>query len=102
MISNSTIALLIGIAVGITVLLISFSVSKLRSEVPVEEREYMDPLPAILRISWPIITFIEYHFCSRLPSSWLEKTHKRLQETGVGYILTAEQYYAVRVFSTIV
>lgn len=100
--SNSLIALLIGIVTGITVLLISYSLSKLKSEVPREEREYMDPLPPVLKLSWPVITFIEYHFCSRLPPSWLEQTHKRLQETGVGYILTAEQYYAVRVFSTIV
>jgi tight adherence protein C len=102
MIPTSLIALVIGVATGISVLLISYSVSKLKSEVPKEEREYMDPLPPVLRMSWPVITFIEYHFCSRIPSSWLEKTHKKLQETGVGYILTAEQYYAVRIFSTVV
>lgn len=102
MISNSLIALIIGIVTGLTILLITYSLNKLKSEVPVEEREYMDPLPSILRMAWPVITFIEYHFCSRLPSEWLEKTHKRLQQTGVGYILSAEQYYAVRIFSTIV
>lgn len=102
MLSNSTIALFIGIATGISMLLISYSLSKLKSQVPKEEREYMDPLPPILRMSWPIITFFEYHFCSHIPPEWLEKTHKRLQETGVGYILTAEQYYAVRIFSTLV
>ena len=100
--SNSLIALLIGIATGISVLLISYSLSKLKSQVPKEEREYMDPLPPMLRAVWPVITFIEYHFCSRFPAAWLEKAHKRLQETGVGYMLNAEQYYAVRVFSTIV
>lgn len=100
--TNSLIALLVGISVGVTILLISYSVTKLKSEVPAEQREYMDPLPSILRMTWPIVTFIEYHFCSRLPSSWLEKAHKKLQETGVGYILTAEQYYAVRMFSTMV
>jgi len=100
--TNSLIALFIGVSVGIVVLLISYSLTKLKSEVPPEEREYMDPLPPVLRMAWPIITFIEYHFCSKLPASWLEKAHKRLQETGVGYMLTAEQYYAVRVFSTIV
>lgn len=98
---TSLIALIIGISTGISVLLISYSLSKLKSEVPKEEREYMDPLPPILRMTWPIITFLEYHFASRMPSAWLEKTHKRLQETGVGYILTAEQFYAVRIFSTI-
>lgn len=100
--SNSLIALIIGILAGISILLISYSLSKLKSEVPKEEREYMDPLPPVLRMTWPVVTFIEYHFASRLPAAWLEKTHKRLQETGVGYILTAEQYYAVRIFSTVV
>lgn len=99
---NSLIALIIGVCAGISVLLISFSVTKLKSEVPKEEREYMDPLPPVLRMAWPVITFIEYHFASRMPPAWLEKAHKRLQETGVGYILTAEQYYAVRIFSTVV
>lgn len=102
MISNSIIALLFGICTGVSVLLLFYSLSKLKSEVPKEEREYMDPLPPVLRISWPVITFIEYHFCSRLPPDWLESAHKRLQETGVGYMLTAEQYYAVRILSTIV
>jgi tight adherence protein C len=99
---NSFIALIIGIATGVCILLITYSLSKLKSEVPKEEREYMDPLPPALRMSWPLITFIEYHFCATIPSDWLEKAHKRLQETGVGYILTAEQFYAVRIYSTIV
>jgi len=99
---NSLIALLVGISVGVTILLVSYSLSKLKAEVPSEEREYMDPLPPLLRMTWPAITFLEYHFASRLPSSWLESAHKKLQETGVGYILNAEQYYAVRIFSTLV
>jgi len=36
------------------------------------------------------------------PPDWLERTHKRLQETGVGYLMSAEQFYAVRVFGAIV
>jgi tight adherence protein C len=102
MLSTSLIALLIGVMVGVLFMLIGHSLSKLKSEVPREDREYMDPLPSILRTLWPLITFIEYHFCSRLPPDWLEKAHKRLQETGVGYILTAEQYYAVRILSTVI
>lgn len=100
--SNSLIALVIGILAGLSVLLAGYSLSKLKAEVPQEEREYMDPLPPALKLAWPLITFIEYHFCARLPTDWLEKTHKRLQETGVSYILTAEQYYAVRILSTVI
>ena len=51
MIPNSLIALVIGISTGISILLVSYSLSKLKSEVPKEEREYMDPLPPVLRMS---------------------------------------------------
>jgi len=91
----------IAVMVGIAVLLFTYSLSKLKAAVPKSEREYMDPLPLMLRLSWPVITFIEYHFSSRFPPAWLEKAHKRLEETGVGYLLMAEQYYAVRTLSTL-
>ncbi len=98
---DSTFALMIGIMVGLAVLLAFQSVTKLTSEVPVEDREYMDPLPPMLNLAWPLITFIEYHLTCRFPPDWLESTHKRLQETGVGYLMSAEQFYAVRVFGAL-
>lgn len=99
--SSSTFALAIAVIVGLAVLMVSYSIAKLKAEVPEEERQYMDPLPAVLNLLWPAVTFINYHVCSHLPPDWLEKMHKRLQETGAGYILTAEQYYAVRILSTV-
>lgn len=95
-------ALAIALAVGASVLMLTYAFAKLKSEVPEEEREYMDPLPAALNFLWPAVMFFNYHFCSRFPPDWLEKAHKRLHETGAGYILTAEQYYAVRIMATIV
>lgn len=99
--SNLVIAIIIGCLVGLSIWLAMNSISALKSEVPIEDREYMDPLPPMLRIVWPLVTFIEYHLTARFPPDWLEKTHKRLQETGVGYLMSAEQFYAVRVFSAI-
>jgi tight adherence protein C len=99
---NILIALAIGVLSGLSVLLLVYSVSQLKSEVPLEEREYMDPLPPALKLAWPVVSFLEYHFCARLPGEWLEQTHKRLQDTGASYILSAEQYYAVRMLSTLV
>jgi tight adherence protein C len=99
--TNSLIALTIGLMVGVAVFLTFSSVRTLTGEVPIEDREYMDPLPPMLRRAWPAIGFIEYHLTCRFPPDWLEATHKRLQETGVGYLMSAEQFYAVRVFGAI-
>jgi tight adherence protein C len=99
--SNIVIAIIIGCLVGLSIWLVMSSVSTLKAEVPREDREYMDPLPPMLKMVWPLVIFIEYHLTARFPPDWLEKTHKRLQETGVGYLMSAEQFYAVRVFSAI-
>ncbi len=99
--SDNLFALLIGLTVGASVLLGFHSLNTLKADVPKEDREYMDPLPPLLNMAWPLILFIEYHLTCRFPPDWLEATHKRLQETGVGYLMSAEQFYAVRVFGAI-
>lgn len=95
------IALIIGGMIGLAFWLAATSLRTLKSEVPQEDREYMDPLPPMLKVVWPLVTFIEYHLTARFPPDWLEKMHKRLQDTGVGYLMSAEQFYAVRVFAAI-
>ena len=100
--SDTVVALAIGLMVGLSVMLAFHSLSSLNAEVPLEDREYMDALPPMLNTVWPLISFIEYHLTARFPPDWLEATHKRLQETGVGYLMSAEQFYAVRVFAAVV
>src|SRR5690606_26270184 len=102
MISDTLYALLIALMAGTAVLLIVFSIPKLGSEVPGEDREYMDPLPPMLRLLWPVVRFIEYHICQFTPPDWLERTHKKLELTGVSYLISAEQFYAIRILSTVI
>ena len=59
--SDSLFPLLIGLTVGAAVMLAFHSLSTLKSDVPSEDREYMDPLPPMLNMAWPLILFIEYH-----------------------------------------
>jgi tight adherence protein C len=91
----------IALLIGATVALGFFAISKLRTDVPGEDREYMDPLPPLLRLVWPLVRVLEYHVCAFLPAAWLEKTHKKLALTGVGYLVNAEQFYGIRVVSAI-
>ncbi|MCH9049225.1 MAG: type II secretion system F family protein [Proteobacteria bacterium] len=59
----------------------------------------MDPLPLGLRIIWPLIRIISFFFCQLLPYELMERIEKKLQHTGVSYLLTAEQFVACRVIS---
>ncbi len=100
--SDTTIALLVGAVVATCAAILAFSLSRLKSEVPTEDREYMDPLPFALRLVWPVVRFLEYHLCAFIPPHMLERTHEKLQLTGVGYLINAEQFYAIRIVSVLV
>jgi tight adherence protein C len=91
----------IALMIGGAVLLFAFTLPKLNQEVPQEDREYMDPLPPLLRLVWPLVRFFEYHVCQFIPGDALEKTHQKLALTGVGYLVSAEQFYAIRILSTL-
>lgn len=98
---NNLIVIFIAALVAGAFLLVFYSLNRLQHEIPGEDREYMDPLPPLLRLVWPLIRFLEYHVCAFVPSPALERTHERLQHTGVGYLISAEQFYAIRIFSVI-
>ena len=93
--------ILIPILVGGALLLAVYAMTQLKSEVPSEDREYMDPLPPLLRMVWPLVRFLEYHVCAFIPGKALERTHEKLQKTGVGYLIGAEQFFAIRLLSVL-
>ncbi|MGR8919408.1 MAG: type II secretion system F family protein [Gammaproteobacteria bacterium] len=84
---------------GACFMLLVFWVNTLIEE---EDRAYMDPLPPLLKLIWPFIQVIANFGCAFLPYDFMEHTEKRLQRTGVSYLLTAEQFVALQVFSAIV
>jgi len=73
------------------------------SMIEEEDRSYMDPIPALLRPLWPFIRLIAFYVCSwALPYELLERTETRLQRTGVSYLLTAEEFVALRLLAALV
>jgi tight adherence protein C len=66
-----------------------------------EDRTYMDPLPPMLKPIWPFVQVIAYFGCSWLPYEMLETVERRLQRTGVSFLLTAEQFLGLQIFSII-
>jgi tight adherence protein C len=90
----------IAVCTGLSVFLFIVSIHQLNKMVGEEDRAYMDPLPPGLKLIWPLIQIVSFFFCSMLPYELMEKVEKRLQHTGVSYLLTAEQFVAVRIIST--
>lgn len=85
-----------------SVAILFFSAKTLADEVESEERHYMDPLPKALKLLWPLILFVNYHFASRLPSDYLQRIHSKLVSSGANYILTSDQFVATRIVSSLV
>ena len=76
--------------------LILLGIWVLYERVPPENRDFKDPLGPRLKLVWPVVRVIEYYFCTNLPNTFLEGVDKRLQKTGVSYLLTAEQFVGLR------
>ena len=73
----------------------------LNSRVPEDDRSYMDPITGRLKMVWPLIRVFAYYLCTNLSNDYLERTDKQLQRTGVGYVLNAEQFVALRIVSSL-
>lgn len=76
-------------------LLLVFWVNTLIEE---EDRAYMDPLRPLLKLIWPFVQIIANFVVVFLPYDFLEYTEKRLQRTGVSYLVTAEQFVPLQIF----
>ena len=66
-----------------------------------EDRRYMDPLSWKLKLIWPFVQIIANFFCVFLPYELIEGTEKKLQRTGVSYLMTAEQFIALRIMAAV-
>lgn len=96
----ATVAASIGAALSTWLLVVGLA--SLWNEVPVEDRTYLDPLAPRMRLVWPLVRVIAYVVTARFPTPWLEATHKRLQRAGAAYLVSAEDYLALRVFAGLV
>ena len=91
----------VAISVGISVLLLLVSGYFFNSVIPEDNREYMDPLPFFIKMIWPLVRIFSYYISSNLSIDMLTKLDKRLQKTGVGYLMNAEEFIGVRIVSAI-
>lgn len=91
--------ILIALAVGIGFMLFAaavvYSSNRLKSEVPDEDREFLDPLPKLLRLMWPLVRFVDYHLCQRIPDRWMAGPAEALRLSGLLYLMGPRQFIAL-------
>jgi len=87
--------------VGISVFLLLVSGYFFNSAIPEDDREHMDPLPPFIKIIWPLVRIFSYYISSNLSIDMLTKLDKRLQKTGVSYLMNAEEFIGVRIVSAL-
>ncbi len=92
-------SLLIGGAVALAALLLSIAVYQIRRELPSDDREYMDPLPLLMRMMWPLVNLMSHYLGEHLGVEYIEKSKIRLQRSGLGYLLTPQQFFGLQIVS---
>lgn len=89
------------ICVALSVFLFILLGYHLSNMVEEESREFMDPLPPLLKLIWPIVQIFAYFLTSLYPYEYLERTERQLETSGVGYLMNAEQFCALRIVGAI-
>ena len=93
------IALLVGLAFVLFAAAVVYGAVRLKNEVPDEDREYLDPLPRVLRLIWPLIRLLDYHLCRFIPRVMLAGPAESLRLSGLLYLMSATQFIALCVVS---
>lgn len=88
-------AAIFGIALSLGV----WSVYRIVSAVPGDDRRYLDRPPRGFRVAWPLIRLIVYYLGPRLGVEYRVKTQNMLRRAGVDYSLSPEQFFAGKVLS---
>lgn len=84
---------------GLSVTLFILSSGFVKLFFPEEDRTYMDPLPPMLNLIWGPVQIIAYYIIPNFSNRYLDSVEKKLQQTGVSYLMTAEQFLALRFVS---
>lgn len=82
--------------IGLGLFFFVWMAQRITRAVEADARDYMDPLPAPLAMVWPLVLLIANSLVQFHSNYSLDKLDERLQKNGLGYILNAEHFVALR------
>ncbi len=93
---------IISLAVSIAIFIGFMAFGRIVSFVKKADRQYMDPLPPLMRLSWPAINFLSHYFGDLLSVEYIERSKIKLRRAGLAYLVTAQQFFALKLLSAFV
>lgn len=87
----------IGLACGISVALLTWLMMRAIATVPHEDRAYKDPPPLGFRLVWMPVQWISHHLDPHISLKHRTIVQGRLRQAGMDYCLSVSQYLAGRI-----
>ena len=77
-------------------------VFRLVTDVPDEDRSYLDKPPTGFLLLWPLVRFIAYWAGPRVSAAYRQKVLQKLRSGGADYALSAEQFLAGKMLGGVI
>lgn len=90
------------ILMGLAITLSVMGVYRVVSEVPDEDRSYLDRPPVGFRVGWQLIQLGVHYFGSLVTRNYRLATHLRLRRAGMEYSLSPEQFLMGKILMALV
>jgi tight adherence protein C len=93
----------VGIAFAAACVAVCFVVamSRIYKILPVDDRDYMDPLPPGLKLLWPLVNVFAHYVGQHLSVEYLEHQKRLLQRSELMYLMTPEQFIGLQMVSAL-
>lgn len=89
-------------AMGVSIALVAWLVSRAIADVPPEDREYKDPPPMGFRLIWWPIQWISFYFEHWMPEKARSALATKLRKAGLDYAINPAQFMAARILCALV
>ncbi len=92
----------IGGGIGLALAMTLYTIYRIFSEVPDEDRTYLDKPPRLLRLTWPIVNMVAFNIGPFVTERYAHDILVKLRRGGQDYALNANQFAAAKVISALV
>jgi tight adherence protein C len=87
---------LVALGIGLATILLFWAVATLWRTLPPDQREYLDPPPAPIRLLWPLVRFFGHFLGAWVAVDRLQSIQQRLRGAGLDYMLLPEQFFGLQ------
>ena len=93
--------LLISVLFGLSIVLIVWWIHQILTDVPIEDRTYLDQPPKGFKLFWPLVRLIVYYIGPLLKRDYRIRLSQRLRKAGMEFSLSPEQFFAGKVIGAV-